>query len=57
MVEKKPTSDVWPVVSGDYIVGDPEGAVAVVTLASHIEEIPAAAGAAIEDHVKPKTLV
>ena len=35
MVDKKPTSDTWPVVSGDYIVGDPESPVAVVTLASH----------------------
>lgn len=34
MVDKKPTSDTWPVVSGDYIVGDPESPVAVVTLAS-----------------------
>lgn len=56
MVEKKPTSDVWPVVSGDYIVGDPEGAVAVVTLASHIEEIPAAAGAAIAGPCKTENL-
>ena len=33
MVDKKPTSDTWPGVSGDYIVGDPESPVAVVTLA------------------------
>ena len=24
MADKKPTADNWPVVSGDYIVGDPE---------------------------------
>ena len=47
MVEKKPTSENWPVITGDYIVGDPESPVAVATLASHIEEIPSAAGAAI----------
>ncbi len=34
MVDKKPTADNWPVVSGDYIVGDPESPVAVTTLAS-----------------------
>ena len=28
MVDKKPTADNWPVVSGDYIVGDPESPVA-----------------------------
>ena len=48
MVDKKPTSDTWPVVSGDYIVGDPESPVAVTTLASHNEDIPAAAGAGTE---------
>ena len=44
MADKKPTADNWPVVSGDYIVGDPESPVAVTTLASHNEDIPAAAG-------------
>ena len=47
MADKKPAADNWPVVSGDYIVGDPESPVAVTTLASHNEDIPAAAGAAI----------
>ena len=37
MVDKKSTADGWPVISGDYIVGDPESPVAVTTLASHIE--------------------
>ena len=46
MADKKPTADNWPVVSGDYIVGDPESPVAVTTLASHNEDIPASAGAA-----------
>ena len=45
MADKKPTADNWPVVSGDYIVGDPESPVAVTTLASHNEDIPASAGA------------
>ena len=56
MVDKKPTSDTWPVVSGDYIVGDPESPVAVVTLASHNEDIGAAAGAAISGPCKTENL-
>lgn len=56
MVEKKPTSENWPVITGDYIVGDPESPVAVATLASHIEEIPSAAGAAIAGPCKTENL-
>jgi tetrahydromethanopterin S-methyltransferase subunit A len=37
MVDKKSPADGWPVISGDYVVGDPESPVAVTTLASHIE--------------------
>ncbi len=56
MADKKPTADGWPVVSGDYIVGDPESPVAVTTLASHNEDIPAAAGAAIAGPCKTENL-
>ena len=37
MADKKAPADGQPVISGDYIVGDPESPVAVTTLASHIE--------------------
>ena len=37
MADKKSPADGWPIISGDYIVGDPESPVAVTTLASHIE--------------------
>lgn len=37
MADKKAPAEGWPVISGDYIVGDPESPVAVTTLASHIE--------------------
>ena len=37
MADKKAPADGWPVINGDYIVGDPESPVAVTTLASHIE--------------------
>jgi tetrahydromethanopterin S-methyltransferase subunit A len=33
-IAKKVEVSEWPVVSGDYVVGDPKGSVAVVTLAS-----------------------
>lgn len=56
MVDKKPTAEAWPVITGDYIVGDPESPVAVATLASHIEEIPSAAGAAIAGPCKTENL-
>ena len=56
MLEKKPTAENWPVITGDYIIGDPESPVAVATLASHIEEIPSAAGAAIAGPCKTENL-
>jgi tetrahydromethanopterin S-methyltransferase subunit A len=37
MVDKKSPADGWPIISGDYIVGDPESPVAATTLGSHIE--------------------
>jgi tetrahydromethanopterin S-methyltransferase subunit A len=36
-------ADEWPIVKGDYIVGDPKSRIAVVTLASHINSLPQAA--------------
>ncbi|MDR2873262.1 MAG: tetrahydromethanopterin S-methyltransferase subunit A [Methanobrevibacter sp.] len=53
---KKPAAEGWPVVNGDYIAGNPESPVAVTTLASHIEDIPAAAGAAIAGPCKTENL-
>ena len=54
MVDKKAPADGWPVISGDYIVGDPESPVAVTTLASHIEE--ELSGAAIAGPCKTENL-
>lgn len=56
MVEKKSPAEGWPVINGDYMVGDPESPVAAVTLASHIEQIPADAGAAIAGPCKTENL-
>ena len=56
MADKKSPADGWPIVTGDYIAGDPESPVAVATLASHIEDIPAASGAAIAGPCKTENL-
>lgn len=56
MAEKKEPAEGWPIVAGDYIVGDPESPVAAVTLASHIESIPHDAGAAIAGPCKTENL-
>jgi tetrahydromethanopterin S-methyltransferase subunit A len=44
--------DFWPPVRGDFVVGDPEGRVAVVTLASRLR----AEGAAISGPCKTENL-
>jgi tetrahydromethanopterin S-methyltransferase subunit A len=54
MVDKKAPAEGWPVISGDYIVGDPESPVAVTTLASHIEA--ELSGAAIAGPCKTENL-
>ncbi len=47
MVDKKDVAPDWPMITGEYVAGDPESPVAVVTLASEIEDASIAAGAAI----------
>ena len=54
MADKKAPAEGWPVISGDYIVGDPESPVAVTTLASHIEA--ELSGAAIAGPCKTENL-
>jgi tetrahydromethanopterin S-methyltransferase subunit A len=56
MVEKKSPADGWPVINGDYVVGDPQSCVACATLASHIEEVLVDAGAAIAGPCKTENL-
>ena len=56
MVEKKSPAEGWPVINGDYVIGDPESPVAAATLASHIEQIPVDAGAAIAGPCKTENL-
>lgn len=56
MVEKKSPAEGWPLVNGDYMVGDPQSCVAGATLASHIENILIDAGAAIAGPCKTENL-
>jgi tetrahydromethanopterin S-methyltransferase subunit A len=56
VAEKKSPAEGWPVINGDYVVGDPESPVAAATLASHIEQIPVDAGAAIAGPCKTENL-
>lgn len=56
LAEKKSPAEGWPIINGDYVVGDPESPVAATTLASHIEQIPVDAGAAIAGPCKTENL-
>lgn len=56
MVEKKSVSQEWPQIVGDYVVGDVESAVAVVTLGSHMEDLPIKAGASISGPLHTENL-
>ena len=56
MSNKKSPVKNWPVLSGEYAIGDPESAVAVVTLGSHMENMPIAAGAAISGPLHTENL-
>ena len=56
MAEKKSPAEGWPVINGDYVVGDPESPVAGTTLGSHIEQIAVDAGAGICGPCKTENL-
>ena len=47
MVEKKEPAKGWPVIKGEFDVGDPKSCVAVATAGSHFGQWPIKAGAAI----------
>ena len=56
MSNKKAPAEKWPVLSGEYVTGDPESAVAVVTLGSHMGNMPVEAGAAISGSLHTENL-
>lgn len=57
MANKRKPSDPWPVITGEYEVGNPESPVAVVTCGSHIPGKPFLdAGAAIAGPCKTENI-
>ncbi|WP_462273414.1 tetrahydromethanopterin S-methyltransferase subunit A [Methanohalophilus sp.] len=57
MAEKREAAPGWPILKGEYDVGDPENSVAVITLGSHLEGQPMLeAGASIVGPCKTENL-
>ncbi|WP_129598289.1 tetrahydromethanopterin S-methyltransferase subunit A [Methanohalophilus profundi] len=57
MAEKREPAPGWPILKGEYDVGDPENCVAVITLGSHLEGQPMLdAGASIAGPCKTENL-
>ena len=57
MAEKKSAASGWPISKGDFIAGDPNSCVAVVTMGSHLDEKGICdAGAAICGSCKTENL-
>jgi len=56
MVEKKEPAKGWPVLKGEYDVGDPKSPVAVATTGSHFGLFPIKAGAAIAGPFKTENI-
>jgi tetrahydromethanopterin S-methyltransferase subunit A len=56
MVDKKEPASGWPVLKGEYDVGDAKSAVAVATTGSHFSLFPIKAGAAISGPFKTENI-
>ena len=56
MVTKKEPAAGWPVIKGEFDVGDPKSCVAVATAGSHFSLFPIKAGAAIAGPFKTENL-
>jgi tetrahydromethanopterin S-methyltransferase subunit A len=57
MAEKREPAPGWPILKGEYDVGDPENCVAVITLGSHLDGGPMLdAGASITGPCKTENL-
>jgi tetrahydromethanopterin S-methyltransferase subunit A len=57
MAEKKSPASGWPIVQGDFLFGDPNSCVAVITMGSHLDEQGICdAGAAICGSCKTENL-
>lgn len=56
MVDKKAAAEGWPKIVGDYVVGDKESPVAVITLGSHMGDSLIEAGAGITGSLHTENL-
>ncbi|MBP2030753.1 tetrahydromethanopterin S-methyltransferase subunit A [Methanohalophilus levihalophilus] len=57
MVDKREPAEGWPILKGEYEVGNPENCVAVITLGSHLDGTPQLdAGACITGPCKTENL-
>jgi len=56
MAEKASPAEGWPIVVGEYSVGDPQSCVAVTTLGSHLSDFPVQAGAAMSGPTKTENI-
>ena len=56
MVTKKEPAAGWPVIKGEFDVGDPKACVAVATAGSHFSQFPIKAGASIAGPFKTENL-
>lgn len=57
MVDKKEAAPGWPIITGEYSIGDPSKCVSVVTLGSHLDETPILeAGASLVGPCKTENL-
>lgn len=56
MANKVVPSDPWPVITGEFEIGDPENCVAVTSCGSHLSDFPLAAGASITGPCKTENI-
>ncbi|HIH70339.1 tetrahydromethanopterin S-methyltransferase subunit A [Methermicoccus shengliensis] len=56
MAEKASPAEGWPIIVGEYAVGDPQSCVAVTTLGSHLSDFPVKAGAAMAGPTKTENI-
>jgi len=53
---KVATSDPWPPLPGEFVVGNPENCVAVATCGSHMSDFPLGAGASLTGPCKTENI-
>ncbi|HIE32159.1 MAG TPA: tetrahydromethanopterin S-methyltransferase subunit A [Methanosarcinales archaeon] len=56
MANKVASSDPWPIITGEFSIGNPEDCVAVITCGSHLSDFPLTAGASITGPCKTENI-